>query len=208
MTSLQWRHNERDSVSNHQPRDCLLNRLFRRRSKKTSKLRVTSFCTGIHGWPVNSPHKGPVTRKRFPFDDVIIIILCRVAASDWSWLVVYDIFLQTSAIVIFWHGLTNSELLIQPNKNKTEWGYFKRIMQNNKRGVYSLPAMLRSCQDEDVDRRSWVFVMMSDFHAFGNVPRARLNVEWHLTYVGSFSCFVDWRLRYKASNTIVCFRYC
>ena len=41
---LQWRHNGRDSVSNHQPHDCLLNRLFRRRSKKTSKLRVTGFC--------------------------------------------------------------------------------------------------------------------------------------------------------------------
>ena len=43
---LQWRHNERDSVSNHQPHDCLLNRLFRRRSKKTSKLRVTGLCAG------------------------------------------------------------------------------------------------------------------------------------------------------------------
>ena len=29
--SLQWRHNGRDSVSNHQPHDCLLNRLFRGR---------------------------------------------------------------------------------------------------------------------------------------------------------------------------------
>ena len=28
---------------------------------------------GIHRWPVNSPHKGPVTRKMFPFDDVIMI---------------------------------------------------------------------------------------------------------------------------------------
>ena len=27
---------------------------------------------GIPRWPVNSPHKGPVTRKRFPFDDVIM----------------------------------------------------------------------------------------------------------------------------------------
>ena len=27
---------------------------------------------GIHRWPMNSPHKGPVTRKMFPFDDVII----------------------------------------------------------------------------------------------------------------------------------------
>ena len=45
-TSLHWRHNGRDSVSNHQPHDCLLNRLFRRRSKKTSKLRVTGLCGG------------------------------------------------------------------------------------------------------------------------------------------------------------------
>ena len=28
---------------------------------------------GIHRWPVNSPHKGPVTRKMFPFDDVIML---------------------------------------------------------------------------------------------------------------------------------------
>ena len=31
-----------------------------------------AFVMGIHRWPVNSPHKGPVTRKMFPFDDVII----------------------------------------------------------------------------------------------------------------------------------------
>ena len=49
---LQWRHNGRDSVSNHQPCDCLLNRLFRRRSKKTSKLRVSGLCVG------NSPGTG------------------------------------------------------------------------------------------------------------------------------------------------------
>ena len=30
------------------------------------------FVRGIHRWPVNSPHKGPVTRKMFPFDDVIM----------------------------------------------------------------------------------------------------------------------------------------
>ena len=45
-TSLQLRHNGQDSVSNHQPHDCLLNRLFRHRSKKTSKLRVTGLCAG------------------------------------------------------------------------------------------------------------------------------------------------------------------
>ena len=43
LFSLRLRHNGRDGVSNH---DCLLNRLFRRRSKKTSKLRVTGHCAG------------------------------------------------------------------------------------------------------------------------------------------------------------------
>ena len=31
-----------------------------------------AFVRGIHRWPMNSPHKGPVTRKMFPFDDVIM----------------------------------------------------------------------------------------------------------------------------------------
>ena len=58
---LQWRNNGRDTVSNHQPHDCLLNRLCRRRSKKTSKPRVTGLCAGNSPGPVNSPHKWPVT---------------------------------------------------------------------------------------------------------------------------------------------------
>ena len=70
--SLQWRHNDHDGVSNHQPGGCFLNRLFRRRSKKTSTLRITGLCAGNSPGPVNSPHKGPVTRKMFPFDDVIM----------------------------------------------------------------------------------------------------------------------------------------
>ena len=61
--ALQWRHNECDGVSNHQPHDCLLNRYSRSRSRKTSKLRVNGPCERIHRSPVNSPHKGPVTRK-------------------------------------------------------------------------------------------------------------------------------------------------
>ena len=32
-----------------------------------------AFVRGIHRWPVNSPHKGPVTRKMFPFDNVIML---------------------------------------------------------------------------------------------------------------------------------------
>ena len=51
--TLQWRYNERDGLSNHQPHDWLLNRLFSRRSKKTPKLCVTCLCGGnspVTGW--------------------------------------------------------------------------------------------------------------------------------------------------------------
>ena len=44
--ALQWRHNEHDGVSNHRRLDCLFNRFFMRRSKKTAKLRVTGLCEG------------------------------------------------------------------------------------------------------------------------------------------------------------------
>ena len=55
ISSLPWRHNERDGFSNHQRLDCLLNRLFKRRSEKAKKLRVTGLCQG----------KSPVTGE-FP----------------------------------------------------------------------------------------------------------------------------------------------
>ena len=85
-SSLQWCHNERDGVWNHQHLNCLLNRLFRCRPKKTSMLCITGLCevnfwvwvwvwvwVWIHRWPVDSPHKGPITRKMF--DGVIMITL-------------------------------------------------------------------------------------------------------------------------------------
>ena len=56
--SLQWHHNGCHSVPNHQPHHCLLNRLFGRRSKKTSKIRVTGLCAG------NSPRTGEFPTQR------------------------------------------------------------------------------------------------------------------------------------------------
>ena len=52
-----------------------------------------AFVRGIHRWPVNSPHKWPVTRKMFPFDDVIIGVMayindfiypCKIVVYDYS----------------------------------------------------------------------------------------------------------------------------
>ena len=71
--TLQWRHNECNGVSNHQRHDCLLGRFFRHRSRKHQSSASLTFVRIIHRWPVNSLHKGLVTRNCFPFDDVIMI---------------------------------------------------------------------------------------------------------------------------------------
>ena len=73
---LHWRHNGHSGVSNHQPHYCLLNRVFGCRSKKHQSSASLVFVWGIHRGPVNSPHKGPVTRKMFPFDDGIMVRKC------------------------------------------------------------------------------------------------------------------------------------
>ena len=66
--TLQRRHNGRDSVSNHQPHDCLLNRYSDADQRKHRRSASQAFVRGI------------VTRKMFPFDDVIMIpeLLCKL----------------------------------------------------------------------------------------------------------------------------------
>ena len=87
LYSLQWHHNGCDGISNHQPHRCLLNRLFRRRSKKSWKLRVTGLCEG------NSLVTGEFPAKRASkaenvsiFDDVIMscLIFFLVICLIWS----------------------------------------------------------------------------------------------------------------------------
>ena len=83
--TLQCRHTERDGASNHQRLDCLCNRLFRRRSKGTSKLRVTGLCEG------NSPVTGEFPSQRASdvensqCDDVIMYQNCLIHMSFSIW---------------------------------------------------------------------------------------------------------------------------
>ena len=42
---------------------------------------LLAFVQGIYWWPVNSLHKGPVTQKMFPFDDVIMILITGCAET-------------------------------------------------------------------------------------------------------------------------------
>ena len=41
------------------------------------------FVGAVHRWPVNSPHKRPVTRKMFRFGEVIIHIINRTLGTGW-----------------------------------------------------------------------------------------------------------------------------
>ena len=43
-----------------------------------------AFVRGIHRWPVNSPYKGPVTRKMFTFDGGIMVLNTKAAPRELS----------------------------------------------------------------------------------------------------------------------------
>ena len=70
--ALLWRHNGRGSVSNHQPHNCYSTVYSDADQRKHQCSASLASVRGIHRGPVNSPHKWPVTRKMYPFDDVIM----------------------------------------------------------------------------------------------------------------------------------------
>ena len=76
--ALLWRHNERDSVSNHQRLYCLLKLLFRRRSKVTSKLRVTGLCA----W--NSPGTGEFPAQKASNAETVSIWWRHHGVDHWK----------------------------------------------------------------------------------------------------------------------------
>ena len=80
--ALQRRNNECDGVSNYRRLECLPNRVFRRRSKNTSKLRVTGLCDG------NSPVTGEFPAQRASNAENVSIWWWRhhdLPFPDWSW---------------------------------------------------------------------------------------------------------------------------
>ena len=70
--ALQWHHNERNGTWNHWCLDCLLSRLFRCKSKKTSKLLVTGLCEGNPLVRSGFPSQRTSNMEMFPLDDFIM----------------------------------------------------------------------------------------------------------------------------------------
>ena len=87
------RHNGHNGVSNHQPCDCLLNHLFRRRWKKSSKLRATGLCEG------NSPVIGEFPTQRASNAENVSIWWRWVQLQySESWLCVDDFFILAETV--------------------------------------------------------------------------------------------------------------
>ena len=119
---LQWRHNEHDGVSNHQPHGCLLNRLFSRRSKKTSKLRVTDLCEG------NSTVTGEFPAQRASnAENVSISWRHHAKRSSNPWFEWYNV------IVIFERatmmGFRAKTLAIYPEIDESVWNKSHRFIE-------------------------------------------------------------------------------
>ena len=74
---LLWHHNGCDDISNHKPHDCLLNRSFRHRSKKTSKPHVTGLCAG------NSPVTGEFLAQMASNVENVSIWWCHHAMAQY-----------------------------------------------------------------------------------------------------------------------------
>ena len=86
----QWRHNDHDCVSNDQRFNCFHNRLFRRRSKKTSKIRAPVLCEGNP--PVirvvsltKGQQRGKCSHLMTPSWIYIWLVLCRVLLWSATW---------------------------------------------------------------------------------------------------------------------------
>ena len=81
---LEWCHNERDDIWNHRRLDYLLSRLFRRRSEKTSMLRVTGLCEGksttwwrLHATQATNCSHEPSDYQRMKTQSSAFTVLCE-----------------------------------------------------------------------------------------------------------------------------------
>ena len=108
--SLQWRHNGRDGVSNHQPHDYYSTVYSGADQRKHQSSVSLAFVRGIHLWPVNSPHKWPVTREMFPFDDVIMMTT-----------VVYRLPWRTISVIMLINNITGILLGMGPPSKRRRY---------------------------------------------------------------------------------------
>ena len=81
-----------------------------------------AFVRGIHQWPVNSPHKGLVTWKMFPFDDVIMIFTINVfsGCEMGSW---HEDIMTWKHFPHHWPFVRRIMPVVSPHKETVMWNF-------------------------------------------------------------------------------------
>ena len=69
--------------------------------RKYQSVASHAFVRRTHRWPVDSAHKGPTTRRMFPFDDVVMYL-----ESSWSscWKIRTQLFYVANSLIFIWSG--------------------------------------------------------------------------------------------------------
>ena len=100
-----------------------------RKHKSTASL---AFVWGIHRWPVNSPHKWPVTRKMFPVDDVIMRGWKQYSLND-----ILCLKLDDGSASVMWrrHLISNTKF----TTDASPWEQHPRIYNLTKTDLGSTP---------------------------------------------------------------------
>ena len=87
--------------------------------RKHQNFALLAFMWGIHRRSVNSLHKGPITRKIFPFDDVIINISSQCWFPDWRPHSSLKVSQENMSHSCFWVSWYNSWLLMKHDRSQT-----------------------------------------------------------------------------------------
>ena len=114
-----------------------------------------AFVRGIHRWPVNSPHKEPVMRNIFPFDDVIMTLSEKYGLSS----ITGQLFLPITVTSHKRHSVLNpwkhdcsSNSLFRRRTNKNQRYAFLDICEENPKvdSPHKGPVMRKACPYHDV----------------------------------------------------------
>ena len=210
--TVQWRHNGRNGVSNHQPHDCLLNRVFRRRSKKTPKFRFNGLCA----------RNSPVTSSSLPEIDR------HVADDNWtyaSWRPFFrsqcdnkDVSLESNSsfndhvVMVSWllvllHGhFVHHHKVSRDNWTYASWRPFFRSQCDNK----DVSLESNSSLNYHVVMVSWVFVLLHGHFVHHHkvsrlsvsvnvaswiIPCTLITVHW-TTWLNMIPLFIHWNHRF------------